>query len=226
MTKGKIIGFDSGTDGAGKEAQATLLTQALKQMNYNVRHISFPCYDQPSSILVKKYLNGDYGKDAAVLNPYTISTFYAVDRFSSYLEDWKSFYENGGIIILDRYSTSNMIYQGTKFKTLEEAIAFGKWNIDLEHTYGGLPMCDLVLYLDVDPNTSEMMRKNRPNKNQGTTDIHEENADYMKKCYKRGLGLAKEFNWNVVQCVEDGNLKTIDAIHNDILKMVVDFIDK
>lgn len=216
---GKIILLESGTDGAGKATQANLLTNALVEKGHKVLRVDFPRYQNDSSILIKKYLNGDFGKNANDVNPYTASTFYAVDRFASYLEEWRSFYEAGGIIVLDRYSSSNMIYQGAKIRSEEELIDYVNWLNDLEHTKGGLPQADYVLYLDVPPLVSEKLRLGRDLKNQGTVDIHEENTQFMNDCYKTGSFLCDYYDWTRIDCTNsDNQLLNIEEIHSKIME--------
>lgn len=215
--KGKIILLESGTDGAGKAEQSKRLEDALLANNILVRKVDFPRYDNVSSVLVRKYLQGDFGNNADEVNPYTASTFYAVDRFASYLEDWRDFYLSGGYIILDRYSTSNMIYQGAKMKTEEEILSFANWLIDLEHIKGGLPVPTHTLYLDVPPVISQKLREGRPLKNTGNKDIHEEDISFMERSYQTGLILCEALNWERIQCFENNNLLSIEAIHQRIL---------
>lgn len=125
--KGKLIVLE-GIDGSGKETQSNLLEKKLKEKGREVMHISFPDYESPSSALVKMYLKGDFGKNPEDVNPYAASLFYAVDRFASYRMKWKDFYEKGGIVIADRYTTSNMVHQMTKYEDeVKEKISFPGW---------------------------------------------------------------------------------------------------
>lgn len=216
--KGKLILFESGTDGAGKETQANLLVDYFMDKGLEVRKINFPRYDRDSSALIRQYLNGDFGLNPAQINPYIASSFYAVDRFASYLEDWKTFYEKGGIIVLDRYSSSNMLYQGAKMPDEKSLIEYVDWLIDFEHTKGGLPLPDQTFYLDVTPSISEKMREGRALKNLGKKDIHEENLEYMNTCYQTGLTLANYLNWTKIECTKNGELLDISSIHEKIIK--------
>ena len=104
---GKIIVIE-GTDSSGKETQSNLLFEELKKQGFNVKKISFPNYDSPACEPVKMYLAGEFGKDALNINPYPVSTMYAIDRYASYKKEWEEFYKTGGILITDRYTTSNM----------------------------------------------------------------------------------------------------------------------
>ena len=88
---GKLVVIE-GTDGSGKSTQFRLLSERLEQEGVPFRHIVFPRYDQPSSALIRMYLGGEFGHDPAAVNAYAASTFYAVDRFASYRQDWGEYY--------------------------------------------------------------------------------------------------------------------------------------
>lgn len=103
-----------GLDGSGKSTQTERLREALRSAGETVRQIKLPDYDAPSSTLVRQYLAGDFGKDPNAVNAYATSSFYAVDRVASFLLDWKKDYDAGSLILADRYTTSNPIYQMTK----------------------------------------------------------------------------------------------------------------
>lgn len=219
MPKGKIILIESGTDGAGKKTQADKMTKWLKEQGVNVRQISYPRYEKASSVLVKQYLNGNFGAVGDV-TPYQASSFYMVDRLASYLEDWKTFYEQDGVLILDRYVTSNMIYQGAKIKDPQERKDFLAWLYEAEYKHNKLPQPDVTLYLDVSPEIAESMRTGRELKAGTEKDIHEENSLFMLDCYKVGKELAQNYNWHTIQCVEGTELLDIETIHN-LCKQVV-----
>ena len=107
---GKLIVIE-GLDGSGKATQTALLCEALEKMGKKIRRITFPDYKEPSSALIKMYLGGEFGDDPGAVNAYAASSFYAVDRFASFIKFWKDFYLAGGLVIADRYATSNAIYQ-------------------------------------------------------------------------------------------------------------------
>ena len=110
---GKLIVLE-GTDGSGKSTQFRLLTQYLEEKNTPFRHIVFPRYDQESSALIRMYLGGAFGSKPGDVNAYAASAFYAVDRYASYKQDWGNWYEAGGLIFSDRYTTSNAVHQASK----------------------------------------------------------------------------------------------------------------
>ena len=106
MKLGKLFVID-GTDGSGKQTQLQKLKERFDKEKIEYRTVSFPNYDSPSSSLVKMYLNGDFGTDAQAISPYIASTFYAVDRYATFKTGYQEYYNNGGIILADRYTTAN-----------------------------------------------------------------------------------------------------------------------
>ncbi|MCX7902874.1 MAG: deoxynucleoside kinase [Caloramator sp.] len=218
---GKLIIID-GTDGSGKATQTQRLFERLTAEGLRVKKIEFPNYKSQSSSLIKMYLNGDFGKNPEDVNPYAASCFYAVDRFASYKMEWENFYKDGGIIIADRYVTSNMVHQAAKIKDLKEKEYFLDWLYDLEYSKFNLPKPDLVIFLDVPPDISLSLIKDRPNKMSGDIkkDIHEKNSEYILTSYNNAVFCAERFGWRKIECYIDGILRTIDDIHEDIFNEV------
>ena len=137
---GKLIVFE-GTDGTGKSTQFALLTKRLQSENIPFRRLQFPQYLEPSSALIRMYLNGEFGDDPNSVNAYAASTFYAVDRYASYQRVWKDDYAAGGLILSDRYTTSNAVHQGGKLEGAARE-EFFSWLYDLEFCRMGLPKPD------------------------------------------------------------------------------------
>lgn len=219
--KGKLIVIE-GSDGSGKATQSRILYDSLKSEGYPVRLLSFPDYESPSSALVKMYLAGEMGEDPEKLNIYAVSTFYAVDRYASFEKDWKDFYEKGGILLCDRYTTSNMVYQGVKLPNSFLKTRYYNWLKELEYEKFGLPKPDKVLFLDVHPEVSQRLRENRKNKitNDEALDIHEKNSDYMKRAYEAAVFAASDQGWETVVCTEDGDMKPIELIQEELYQKV------
>lgn len=226
MKKGKLIIIESGTDGSGKATQAQKLYEKLILENINVKKITFPNYDSPACMPVKMYLNGEFGKDPKDVNAYVASTFYAIDRFASYKKEWEEFYNNGGIILSDRYTTSNMVHQAVKMNNPIERDQYLNWLYDLEFSKYGLPEPDCVIFLDLPPEISEKLREDRLNKFTGNKgkDIHESNIEYLQNCYINSLEIAKKFNWEIVKCSQESSLKSIEEIHCEIYKKIKKYV--
>ena len=217
---GKLIVIE-GTDGSGKSTQFRLLSQRLEQEGVEFKHIVFPRYDQDSSALIRMYLGGEFGSSPTDVNAYAASTFYAVDRFASFRKDWQEFYENGGIIIADRYVTSNLVHQAGKISDAAEKERYIQWLSDLEYNIFGLPKPDRVIFLDMPPAYSLKLRQQRNELKQGlTADIHEADQTYLQNAYENALGIAKHQKWHTISCVADDNIRTIEDIHAEILRTI------
>ncbi|MBN1040651.1 thymidylate kinase [Clostridium botulinum] len=225
MTKGKLIIIESGSDASGKATQAKKLYERLLEEGYNIKKITYPNYDSPACMPVKMYLSGEFGNKPEDVNAYVASTFFAIDRFASYNKEWKEFYDNGGIIISDRYTTSNMVHQAVKMDE-EEKDKYLDWLYNLEFKLYKLPVPDCVMFLDVLPEISQKLMKDRNNKFTGEKekDIHENNKDYLAKSYYNSLEIAERYNWDKIKCNDGNNLKTIEEIHEEIYKKVKNYI--
>ena len=217
--KGKLFVIE-GVDGSGKATQTDLLYQALQNEGKTVRKISFPNYDSPSSSLIKMYLNGEFGTDPQAVNAYATSVFFAVDRFASFRTDWHSFYEDGGIIIADRYVTSNFVHQAGKIEDVAEKERYIQWPSHLEYDIFGLPRPDCVIFLDMPPAYSLRLRQQRNTLKQGLThDIHEEDQGYLYQAYENATAIAQHQAWHVINCVADYEIRTIEEIHQEIMQI-------
>ena len=194
--QGKLIVIE-GLDSSGKETQSRMLEEHFKKEGVNCRRVEFPNYKSESSTLVKMYLRGDFGSNASEVNPYAASSFYAVDRYASYKTGFEDFYKNGGLVIADRYTTSNMIHQASKLESGKNE--FAEW----------------IMTTDV----AVKLMQNRINKATGEEkkDIHEKDIAYLKATYAEAMRLAKKLGWSVVNCSDGENPRDILEIHEDIL---------
>ena len=220
---GKLIAIE-GVDASGKETQTAKLLQNLIAAGHKVKHIRFPHYESPSSALVKMYLNGDFGTDAKSVSPYIASTFYAADRYASYMTDWKNDYEDRDTIILaDRYTTANMIHQASKIENLAEKDKFLSWLCEYEYGLYGLPKPDLVLFLHMPLFKIREILAERANKmtGQAAKDIHEKDETYMEKTYENALYIAKTQGFTIIESADGaGGIKPISAIADEIWQTV------
>lgn len=218
---GILIAID-GVDASGKQTQSQLLTDRLLSDGIDTRGVSFPAYDNPSSTLVKMYLAGEFGRSAEDVNAYATSTFFAADRFATYRTDWGKDYNKGTVIVADRYVSSNLIHQAGKIENDEEKSKFLLWLDNLEYVIYGLPRPDVTLFLDMPPQYGAELMKDRINKASGEADkdIHESNFEYLEKSYKNAVFVAEKFNWKHIQCVNNGKIRDIEDIHNDIYSIV------
>lgn len=221
MEKGKLFVID-GTDGSGKQTQIQKLKERLKKEGIEYKAVSFPNYDSPSSSLVKMYLNGDFGTNAQNISPYIASTFYAVDRYATFKTGYEDYYNNGGIIIADRYTTANMVHQAGKIKEDEERKKFLDWLWNFEFNLYGLPVPTQVYFLNMPIEYSERLMKNRANKitHEKKKDIHESNKEHLKDAYNEACKLVKKYDWYEIKCVKDDKIKSIEDIHEEIFENV------
>ena len=212
---GKLIVIE-GLDGSGKATQANLLYNELKD-DYNILKITFPDYKEPSSSLVKMYLNSEFSDNPDDVNAYAAASFFAVDRYASYMKYWKKDYLEGKIILSDRYSTSNMIYHMNKLP-FEKWNQYLEWVEDYEYSKLSIPKPDIVIYLDVPIEISQQFMSKRYGGNENKKDIHEKNIEFLKKCRKSALYSASKNNWKVINCTQNGKIKSVEEIHNEIIE--------
>lgn len=215
---GKLIVIE-GLDGSGKGTQAELLTERLRQQGEAVRKVSFPDYASDSSALVKMYLSGQFGTDPADVNAYAASAFYAVDRFASFKRDWGKFYADGGIIIADRYTTSNAVHQCSKLPR-EQWDGFLAWLFDFEYRLLGIPTPDAVIYLNVDPAVSQRLMTGRYRGDESKKDIHEGNLSYLQRSREAAAYCSRKLGWREIACCENGEMRSISAIGEEIFRQL------
>lgn len=227
MMKGRLFIIE-GLDGSGKETQTKRLYDRLKKEKIDIKKVEYPNYKSDSSALVKMYLNGEFGNNVGDVDAYVSSTFYAVDRYASYKTEWEDFYLNGGVVLADRYTSSNMIHQASKIDDSRERDKYLQWLDEFEFNMYGLPRPTKVIFINMPPEYSKQLIADRDNKITGGTkkDIHERDLEYLKKSYDNALNIAKTYNWSIIDCIKDGKLLTIDQIHDMIYAKVKKELDK
>ena len=213
--KGKLIVLE-GTDGSGKSTQFARLCARMDAEGLKYHRLVFPRYENPSSMLVRMYLQGEFGSRPGDVNAYAASTFYAVDRYAAWKQDWGEFYRSGGIILADRYTTSNAVHQGGKLAG-EEQKAFFRWLEEFEYGKLELPKPDLVLWLDmpIEKAVENLRRRERDTHTKG--DIHEVDEEYLRRCRDAAGEAAEFYGWRRVACLDAaGEMRTIEEIHEEI----------
>lgn len=216
--QGKLIVIE-GLDGSGKATQADLLYKKLIEKGNKVLKVSFPDYNSNSSSLIKMYLSGEFGSHPEDVNAYAASSFYAVDRYASFKRKWQKEYENGTIILCDRYTTSNAIHQCCKLEK-KNWDKYLEWLFNYEYKLLGIPSPDLVIFLQVDVNESQFLISSRYNGHEEKKDIHESDIEYLKRARKAADYCAVKLGWNLVRCMENGEMRSIDDIHSEIMKII------
>lgn len=220
---GKLIVFE-GTDGSGKSTQFRLLCDRLQAGGIPFHRLVFPQYQEPSSALLKMYLNGEFGSRPADVNPYAASSFYAVDRYASWKKVWQPIYEEGTLILSDRYTTSNAVHQGSKLSPADQP-AFFDWLFDFEYRKLGLPAPDLVIYLDMPTGEATRLLRAREASTHTSGDIHETDAGYLALCRQTALGAAEHYGWRKVSCVDAaGGMRSIQDIHREIWDIAAELV--
>ena len=215
---GKLIVIE-GLDGSGKSTQVKKLKEHFDDIHLPVRHIKLPDYNDKSSTLVKMYLAGEFGKNPEDVNAYAASSFYAVDRYASYKRHWKTDYDNGMIILADRYTTSNEVHQMVKLP-VREWDYYIRWLEDFEYDKIGIPKPDFVVYLDMPVDISQKLMTNRYSGNEVKKDVHESNVEYLTKCRKAALYAAEKCGWKVIECAENSKPLTIEKIYDSIISSI------
>ena len=216
--KGKLIVID-GLDGSGKNTQSKRLCETLREEGKTVHLVSFPDYDSPACWPVKMYLGGSFGSDPDAVNSYAASSFFAVDRFSSYKRVWQDKMLGGTNVVCDRYTTSNAIHQMAKLPK-EQWDGFLTWLFDFEFGKLGLPDPDMVIYLDMDVQVSQKLIEGRCKDKNIKKDIHEANVAYLAKCREAAHYCADKLNWTIIKCNIGDTPRTIEEIGADIYELV------
>lgn len=204
-----------GLDGSGKSTQFERILMRFQQEGKAVRGISFPDYDEPSSALVRMYLDGELGDSATEVNAYAASSFYAVDRYASFVRHWKKDYEAGTWILSARYTTSNLIYQMAKLPR-EQWEEYLTWLLDYEYKRLALPRPDRVIFLDVPLEISQDLLLSRYGGDASKKDLHERDNRYLRQCRECALYAAERLGWEVIPCARDGCILPIDTITQEI----------
>ena len=215
---GKLFAID-GTDGSGKQTQFNKLCERLTQDGIDFKTVSFPNYDSQSSALVKMYLSGEFGENAKDVNAYIASTFYAVDRYATFkTQGYEKYYNTGGIILADRYTTANMVHQAGKISDSIEREKFLDWLWNFEFNLYKLPVPTKVFFLNMPIRFSEKLIQNRENKftHSDKKDIHERDKSHLIDSYNVACSLVNKYDWYEVKCVENNSIRSIEDIHEEI----------
>lgn len=208
-----------GLDGSGKSTQFEIIDSIFAQNNIPHKSISFPDYNNPSSSLVKMYLGGEFSQNAEDINAYAASSFYAVDRYASFKLFWEDAYNNGDIILASRYVTSNAIYQMVKCKK-NEWDGYLDWLYEYEYEKLGLPKPDLVIFLDMPIEVSQMLMTSRYDGDESKKDIHEVNVEFLKNCREAALYAADKQNWKIINCSDGKAPLSVNTITDKIMEEI------
>ena len=219
MNKGKIIVIEGSSDGIGKSTQLGLLKEHLIKEGYEVVNHHFPSYHTYHGVPVEKYLQGEYGK-VSELSPYFINSLYAQDRAITWKTELEPLYNKGKIILLDRYTTSSLIYQSAVIEDIEERKAFIDYATDFEYNKLGIQKPDKVIFLTAPFDLVQSMRRARQNNDGVQNDIHERDIAFLKKVYDNALFVADYLSFDIVECSTNDKMESPSEIHNKVYRLV------
>ena len=217
---GRLIVLE-GLDGSGKATQAALLEEALRREGKPVKKVSFPDYASDSSALVRMYLSGQFGSRPDDVNPWAASSFYAVDRYASYKAGWGEFYQKGGTVLADRYTTSNAIHQCAKLPP-EEWDGYLDWLFEFEYQKLGIPAPAAVIYLRVDPALSQKLMSGRYGGDEAKKDIHEKDQEYLARSRRAADYCAKKLGWRTLESAPEGVMLPPEEIAQKVRQLLAD----
>jgi len=219
MKKGKIIVIEGACDGIGKTTQYNMLCERISKSGVICTSHHFPSYNTYQGAPVMEYLKGTYGLPNKI-SPYFVDSLYANDRAITWYTNLKKLYEQGNTIILDRYTTSSLIYQSALIEDKKEKEEFIDYVMDYEYNKLGIgkPDCVIFLYAPFDLVTEI---RNKRKQNEGiSNDIHESNIEFMKKVYENAMFVADYLSFNKVKCNDNDKMRSIEDIHEEVYSLV------
>lgn len=216
---GKLVVIEGACDGIGKTTQFNLLKEHLKDDGKIVVNHHFPSYNTAQGTLVEKYLNGELGNPSED-SSYYVASLYAVDRAVTWYTKLKEEYDKGNIVLLDRYTTSTLIYQSAMIEDIEKKKEFINFVMDHEYNKIGIKKPDNVIFLTAPYDLVTNLREKRTENEGLENDIHESNREFMKKVYDNALFVANYLSWDIVECSKDGKMREKEDIHNEIYNLL------
>ena len=233
MKRAKIIVIE-GTDGSGKETQSNRLVKYLTNKGLKVKSFSFPIYNSPTGKIVGgPYLGKDeicksfFEETSVGVDPLVSSLYYAADRRYNFLNTIeKEIYKND-VIILDRYTTSNMGHQASKAKSKEDRDKILKFIETLEFDLCELPRPDKVIFLHMPFEASKELRKTRLH-----TDGNERSEEHLKSAERNYIEIAKYYKWHYINCIKTNeyksikDVKSIDEISSEINNVIDNLLNE
>ena len=207
---GKIIVIE-GIEGSGKETQSKLLVESLNKMGIKAIEFSFPMYDTPTGRIFKDCLlnnNNYFNEGIDSLDPELVCLYTAADRKYN-INKIKEYLDNDYIVVINRYTSSNMATQGSKYSDSEERFYMYQWIDKLEYWLLKLPKPDYTILLNMPYKYS----------NQLSFDLTKEDSK-QSRVLEAYLELAGLYNWDVIDCINEDKEKTIEEIHNEIIELL------
>lgn len=224
--RGKIIVIE-GTDCSGKETQSLLLEKKLNEEDIKCIRFDFPRYNSPTGKIVggaylgKPEISESFFPEGATnVDPYIACLYYAADRKYN-IKEIEEYLEKGYIVIIDRYTTSNMAHQGGKIHNKDERFNMYEWIDKLEFWLLKLPKPDKTLFLHMPYEHALQLKKNRVN-----LDEHEKSPEHLKYAEEAYVELSQLYNWDTIECISNDSIRTIEDISNEVYTKVKDYIKK
>ena len=207
-----------GIDGSGKATVTKRLGSKIKNNGKRTETVSFPMYDRTLyGKLVGRYLNGDFGTST---HPYLHGTLYALDRFEA--RPWLlSQLATNDVVLLDRYIPSNICYSAMKATSGQEEEVVQHF-VELEYGIFKMPVPDFIFFLDVPVHFAlvNITQKEARGYTDKILDLHEADGLYLSRVRSFYMSKLMNFhpktNFKTVDCVFNGQLKTIDSIVESI----------
>lgn len=215
---GQLIVMEGSCDGIGKSTQFKLLGERLTKEGVELCTHHFPSYNTPQGSPVEMYLKGTLGHPQE-LSAYFINSLYAIDREITWLTKLKEEYEKGKTILLDRYTTSSIIYQSALIEDIEKKKDFINYICDFEYQKLGLQQPNKVIFLEAPFELVQELRRKRKSNEGIINDIHESDLEFMRKVYDSAIFLADYLGWEKVQCNQGNKMKSIKSIHKKVYKL-------
>ncbi len=220
---GKIIVIE-GIDGCGKETQARLLEKRLKENNIACIRMSFPMYNTPTGKIIrgpylgKENSNSFFEEGPTKVDPHIACLYYAADRKYN-IKDVLKYKELGYIVILERYTTSNLANQGGKILDKDERFNMYQWIDKLEYWLLGIPKPDKTIYLHVPYEYSKKLKDKRKS-------FSAKEEDFLKNAEIAYVELSELYNWDRIECIEENKLRSIEDIHEEIFSLIQSMSNK
>jgi len=221
---GKFLVIE-GIDGSGKNTQTKLLYDYCLNKEIDAKIIQFPAYEATFfGHEVGRFLDGKYGSLVQV-HPKLAAILYAGDRYEM-REQILKYISNNELLICDRYVSSNIAHQASKYCDPNDRMRFSSWVERLEYSVFSMPKPDVIVFLDLPPRYSRKLVLNKKprvytNKQE---DIQEGNLDYLREVYSIYKELSSGEEWRSIKCYNeaDGRIRTIQEISIDVIAVIKD----
>ena len=225
MNKGMLVVIEGACDGIGKTTQFNMLIDKLKKDGIKIYTHHFPSYGTVQGARVEKFLKGEYGNPSD-LSPYFVNELYAYDRLCTWEKELKKYYDDGYLILLDRYTTSSIIYQSVFIKDKDEKNKFIDYVIKYEYEENKIKEPDLVIFLKAPYNLVKKLKNNRIDNEGIANDVYEKDDILMEDIYNNAIYISNYLNWNIVDCSDGNTFKDKDTISEEVYRLVKKKIKK